>query len=235
MKIAVTIPTYRRLDNKTPFYLNRCLDSIFKQTYSDFKVFLVGDYYDNQAEWEGIVAGRQTKKMWSINLSTPGERDKYKDDKVALWCSGGTKACNYAIDKAIEEGYDYICHMDHDDWWADNHLQLINDCIETNGADFICTKSTYGKGKILLPLGEHRGDRIPFFPFPAGLVNSSSCYNYKTIPLRGEDTMETLGRPIPADAFLWERMYKYMVENQRTGFLINKLTCFHNEEGHTYR
>ena len=129
-RLAITIPTYRRLDNKTPFYLNRCLESIFRQTHLDFKVFLVGDYYDNQSEWERIIARHQTEKMYSINLPTPGERDKYKDDKVALWSSGGTKACNYAIDRAIEEGYDYICHMDHDDWWTDNHLKLISDCIE---------------------------------------------------------------------------------------------------------
>jgi 3-oxoacyl-[acyl-carrier-protein] synthase-3 len=48
-KFSIVIPTYQRKDGSTPFYLKRCLDSIFKQDYSNFKIFIIGDKYENIA------------------------------------------------------------------------------------------------------------------------------------------------------------------------------------------
>lgn len=234
-RLAISIATYRRLDGKTPFYLKRCLDSVFAQTHKDYKVFLVGDYYDNQQEWENIINNYHSDKFYNINLPEPGERNKYKDNKVALWSAGGTKAFNFAIDKALEEGYSYIAHTDHDDTWRNDHLQLISNCIETTGADWVCTRSTYGKGKIILPQGDYKGDMIPFIPFAGGLVNSSTAYNFKTIPIRGRDVFEETGKVIPSDADLWERIGKFIIENKKKSYLVNQISCFHNEEGNTYR
>lgn len=82
-----------------------------------------------------------------------------------------------------------------------------------------------------MPQDTRAGYILPHLPYPGCVINSSTCYNYKTIPLRGNDTNITLGKAIPSDADLWDRMYKYMIENNKKGCLINKLTCFHAEEG----
>lgn len=235
MKIAVTIATYKRSDGKTPFYLKRCLDSVFSQSFRDFKVFLAGDMYDDVREWERLITPYEGSRFYSVNFPTPGEREKYKNDKRALWCTGGTKACNKVIDVALDQEYEYVCHLDHDDYWAVDHLRHINNCIETLGADWVCTRSTYGKGTVVLPQGVYEQRMVPFLPVPGGVINSATCYNYKTIPLRGEDTVETRGIAIPADADLWDRMRKYMEENGKKGYLVNLVTCFHAEEGYTYR
>ena len=48
---------------------------------------------------------------------------------MALWSYGGVNAMNYGVTKSLENGYEYICHLDHDDWWLPNHLFEINKCI----------------------------------------------------------------------------------------------------------
>jgi hypothetical protein len=53
-----------------------------------------------------------------INLDHAKERDRYGSDpdlKVFLWCSGGVHATNVGIQKALSEGFEYVCHLDHDD------------------------------------------------------------------------------------------------------------------------
>ena len=47
MKLAIRILTYQRKDGKTPFFLRRALESIKNQTYKDYKIFLIGDKYDD--------------------------------------------------------------------------------------------------------------------------------------------------------------------------------------------
>jgi glycosyltransferase involved in cell wall biosynthesis len=233
--IAITLSTYKREDGKTPFYLKRCLDSIFAQKYKDFKVFLAGDFYEDGQEWESVIKPYLNEQFCAFNLNTPGERIKYRNNKMALWCSGGTFACNLAIDKALEEGFKYICHIDHDDYWTEDHLYFINKCIKETNADWMCTRSVYGSGGGLLPKMNSNELYIPFLPVGGGLINSSNCYNFQTIPIRGEDTFETRGEIIPADADLWDRINIYMKENNCKGIFINRTTCYHTEEGHNLR
>jgi hypothetical protein len=50
----------------------------------------------------------------------------------------------YGIDIGLELGLEYICHLDHDDYWHPQHLEIINYTIEnTQDASFINTCSTY--------------------------------------------------------------------------------------------
>lgn len=233
--IAITLATYKRSDGKTPFYLKRCLDSIFAQSYKDFKIFLAGDFYEDVQEWESIISSYLSDKFYAFNLDAPGERIKYESNKLALWCSGGTFACNLAIDKALEEGFDYICHIDHDDYWTEDHIFYIDKCIKETGADWICTKSVYGSGGGLLPKVNSNELYIPFLPVGGGLINSASCYNLRTIPIRGEDTFETKGKVIPADANLWDTINPFIKERGLKSLLINRTTCYHTEEGHNLR
>ena len=56
MKFAVTIATYQRKDGKTPELLKRALDSVFNQTHQDFRIFIVGDNYEDTNEFNQIVS-----------------------------------------------------------------------------------------------------------------------------------------------------------------------------------
>jgi glycosyltransferase involved in cell wall biosynthesis len=233
MNIAVIIPTYQRKDGKTPFYLKRALGSVFDQKHIDFKVFLIGDCYDDNKEFELIATQYVGDRLYYINLEKAEERDKYVDNKMVLWSCGGATAFLYGIAKALEQGFDYMCCLDHDDFWSKNHLLVINKVIEETKADWICTKSKYVKR--VLPKNLVQEAVVPFLPIPGGVVKSAVCYNQRTIPLYVRDTFEETGKAIPGDSDLWERMAKYIKEKNLRSYLVNELTCFHMEEGYLLR
>ena len=56
MKLGIVIATYQRKDGTTPFFLQKALDSIFSQTYQNFKIFLIGDKYEDNEEFVNIIS-----------------------------------------------------------------------------------------------------------------------------------------------------------------------------------
>jgi len=134
MTFSIVIATYQRKNGSTPFYLKRAIDSVFSQTYKNFKIIIIGDRYEDNDEFNKICSQYDEQKIYYENLPVAAERDKY-NDKWLVWKYGGTKSYNYGIEKAIQMGYDYICHLDHDDEWYPNHLSSLYDAIiKTNYA-----------------------------------------------------------------------------------------------------
>jgi len=229
---AIIIPTFQRSDGKTPAYLRRALASLLHQTHTDFKVYLIGDKYENNEEFINIAKGFPGELMYFENLSNAVEREKYANNKEALWCSGGVNATNYGIQKAISENLQYVCLLDHDDYWAPNHLAILNGIIRTNKVDWICTKTSVGNG-VFFPKNINSRDRlVNFLPLPCGVIKSSVCYNVSTIPIFPRDVFEETGIAIPADADLWKRSAEYIQKNNLKSFYINEHTCIHDTEGY---
>jgi glycosyltransferase involved in cell wall biosynthesis len=230
-KLAIVISTYKREDGKSPFYLNRALDSIKKQTYQNFKIFLIGDKYENPKEIEEIINNLNLNSLYFENLPFAKEREKYTGNQ--LWSYGGVNAINHGIRKSLNEGFELICHLDHDDWWENNHLELINECINLTNSDWICTKSTYTNPNNVLPKMFNNELHINFLPRFAGLIHSSVCMNFKKIPLLYRDIFDETGSVgLPSDADLWERCREFIIKNNLKSTLINKITCHHDEEGY---
>ena len=230
MKLAISIATYRRADNTTPFYLKRALDSIFNQTYSNFKIFLIGDRYENLTEINNLISHYPSSKLNFKNLPTANERDNYSDKK-AVWSYGGTNAINHSIKAAQAEGFQYICHLDHDDHWKPNHLAEINNCIIRTGADWMCTKSTHITPIRILPDFYSQSKFVEGYPISSKLIHSSVCMNFKKIPLLYRDLFAETGKVwLPADADLWERSRDFIKKNNLKSYYINEFTCYHDEE-----
>jgi glycosyltransferase involved in cell wall biosynthesis len=233
MKFGIVISTYKRKDGKTPFYLNRTLNSILNQTYSNYKVFLIGDKYDDLNEFYHFGEKFNTSNFYSENLFVAIERDKYteKIDRTKLWCAGGCYASNYGIDLALNDNIEYICRLDHDDWWENKHLENFKFLIDNFEADWMCSKSTYVKG--VLPNINSEEQIIKYLPTPYRLVKSSTCVNQKTIPIRSRDVFAKTGNVVPGDADLWDRMATYIHKNNLNSYLFNEITCNHTEEGYS--
>lgn len=230
MKFAVVITTYQRKDGSSPIVLKRAIDSIFNQDYKNFKIYIIGDKYENNEEFESIMNFYSLDKLIFENLPEAKERDKYKD-KWLIWSYAGCHANNYGIQKAVDDGFEYICHLDHDDEWYPNHLSSLKNAIDKTNSLWLCTKSEYVGGRILPNV--HGEELIPILPIPQGLIHSSTCINFKKIPLRCRNIYEETGKlGLPGDADLWERMAKYLKDNNQTGCLVNKITCKHIEEGY---
>ena len=59
------------------------------------------------------------------------------------------------------------------------------------------------------------------------------CMNLKLIPLRYRDIYAETGEiGLPGDADMWARVRDYLSSIGQNGYLINKITCKHLEEGY---
>ena len=103
MKLGIVIATYQRKDGSTPKYLTRALDSVFNQTYKNFKIYLIGDRYEDNEEINNIVSKYDSSRLEFKNLSIAKERDFY-DNKNALWSYGGVNAINIGVGLCLSEG-----------------------------------------------------------------------------------------------------------------------------------
>jgi len=230
-KFAIITPTYKRPDGKSPFYVNRALNSILEQEYKNYKVFLIGDDYTDHDEFDSFGEGFSDENFYKENLPKAVERDEYTNKEI-IWKYGGCNATNYGIDLALQENIDYICMLDHDDKWKSNHLKNFNELIETHNPPWMCSRSTYLKGTI--PNTKETDKFISFIPRPASLVKSSVCINQKIIPIRIRNVYKEIGKVgRSGDSDLWERVSHYMTQNKLKGYLVNEVTCYHDEEGYS--
>ena len=129
-KFAVVMSTYVRPDGRTEGHLTRAFDSLLSQTHEDWKLFLTGDKFEDQELFDKMVAKIPKDKISAVNRPFAPERDKYPARSHKLWCSGGLSGTNFAIESALEEGYEYVCFLDHDDFWHEEHLNCFNEILK---------------------------------------------------------------------------------------------------------
>jgi glycosyltransferase involved in cell wall biosynthesis len=230
MKIGIVIPTYQKIDGTTPSLLARALKSIQRQTHTDYKVFLIGDKYENDNEFVQLATRIiDTDKIYYENLVTAVEREKYPVGSHQLWCAGGVNATNWGIEKSTSEDINCICHLDHDDYWEPNHLEIINKVLEERDAAFVYTCSTHVNNKILPRVTLDDSISISL-PKQSALIHSSVCMDFNKIPIRYRDNFSEIGNPYPADADMWIRVNEYISNKNLNSFLIHSLTCNHPTE-----
>ena len=220
--------TYRKGNDLS--YLEKSIGSLFSQTHLDFKLYLIGDRFEGEEDLLNIISKFDNKKIHFKNLEVAKERDFY-EDKNALWLYGGVNAFNEGIEISLAEGNNYICHLDHDDYWDPNHLELINKCIIETCSDWVCTKAKYVRNETfvidtILPIVESDDEFISFLPIPHGVVHSSVCVNFKNIPLRYRDIYNETGNlGLPSDADLLQRCSDFITLNNLKSTLVNRITC----------
>ena len=235
MKIAVLTNTYQRGDGSTPSVLKRAIESLKAQTHTDYKLFLIGDHYTDQKEFDSFKSFLPNKKYYMENLPFSPERERYKNPSKELWAGGGTNAINYAINKALEQGFQYVALLDHDDIWYPNHLELINKAIEITSSPFIITKGIYTNPKkrtSTIPSKQaynelsinpnsyyHITSEIkayPFIPVQCLFMKLSVCMDISRINLRFRDVFYETGKIEAGDADLWNRIGKLMYSSIKT-------------------
>ena len=228
MKLAINISTYQRKDGRTRDFLSRTLTSIKNQKHKDYKVFLIGDKYEDKDEFIEIATSiLDTSQIYYENLPFALEREKYSDPEK-LWSSGGTYSTNYAITKALEEGFDWVCHVDHDDIWTENHLLNFSNAIDSQEDDlvFLASRCNY-LNKYIVPVYSRPGI---FYPTASDLAHSSVCINFSKIPLRYRDVYSETGRVYASDADLWERTTSYIKNNGLKAILLGEPTLIYDKQ-----
>lgn len=216
-KIAVVTATYRKLDGSTRDQLSRALKSVRNQTYGNWKMFLIGDEYDDNDELMELSRIIPEDKLYVENLPEAVERRKY--DYSMLWCVGGTNANVTGIKKALEEGFDYVCILNHDDEFLPEHLQTIAECILNTCAHFIVTKCGD------LPDVEPTDKYTRFWPGQCKLFISAACTDFRYYGMLPRNAVEYRGNFYPSDADLWDRINEFMIERGEHGIFVNETTC----------
>lgn len=118
MRFSIIVPIYNKQD-----YLLTCIESIQKQTYSDFECILVDD-----GSWDH--SGQIAKE-----ISVKDNRFKYIYKK-----NGGlVSARKTGIEHAKGE---YIINIDADDFVKNDFLERINNEVEKHKPDTICFQYT---------------------------------------------------------------------------------------------
>jgi glycosyltransferase involved in cell wall biosynthesis len=227
MKFGIVIATYQRADGKTPFFLSRALRSINRQSHRDFQVFLIGDKYEDDSEFRSLSS--IVPDIYAENLEIAAERERYPEGGHALWATGGLNAMNRAVEVGLGMGIRYFCHLDHDDYWAPDHLANFNSSLSKEEKPFLVSYSTSPVFNSVLP--NWKEDEI--LPIPRGMTHSSTCVDFSFFSERYRDSYLETGEIYPADADLWRRLSETMTRLDIKGKMIKKLTCFHDDEGYS--
>lgn len=109
--ISIIIPTYNGEK-----HISKCIDSILKQTYSNFELIVVND--GSTDETERVIR-------------------QIEDSRIKLYSianHGVSYARNYGIDKAKGK---FILFVDDDDYIAPNTLEILENKAMTTNADII--------------------------------------------------------------------------------------------------
>jgi glycosyltransferase involved in cell wall biosynthesis len=186
-KVCVIIPTYFRKNGNTKELLSRALRNLESQTYKNFKLFLIGDHYDNNDEFEEI------SKSYKKDIFYKNNEEHYRSynfpNKHTYWAIGGGLALKTGIEKAIEEKFDYYLHLDDDDLWRENHIQVVVEHVKKFPlAEFILTKAKY-KDTFLPQTEEKNVFYNNYIPKGEDSVHASHVYK---LPLMGDVVLDII-------------------------------------------
>ena len=109
--ISVIVPVYN-----AEKYLNRCIDSVLAQTYTNFELLLIND---GSKDRSGEICDEYAKKDNRIRVFHKGN-------------AGVSKARNLGLDNAKGE---WVTFIDSDDWVREDFLQKRLDLALKEGAD----------------------------------------------------------------------------------------------------
>jgi glycosyltransferase involved in cell wall biosynthesis len=112
-KISVIVPVY-----KAEKYIHRCIDSILKQTFTDFEVLLIDD---GSPDKSGEICNDYAQKDSRVRVF-------HKEN------GGVSSARQCGLDNAIGQ---YIIHVDPDDWIESNMLNDLLDKANASNADMV--------------------------------------------------------------------------------------------------
>jgi len=122
VKVSICIPSYKQVS-----FLKRCLDSIEKQTYSNYEIIISDDSPNDEIE----VLIQEYAHLPII----------YRQNRIAL---GSPENWNNAINMASGE---YIKIMHHDDWFATTtSLEKFVKALDENTEAFFAFSACIDKG-----------------------------------------------------------------------------------------
>ncbi|WP_088070502.1 glycosyltransferase family 2 protein [Gottfriedia luciferensis] len=185
-KISIIVPVY-----KVERYINKCVDSILSQTFTDFELILVDDGSPDRC---GIICDEYANKDERVKV-------------IHKQNGGQASARNMALD--IARG-DYIGFVDSDDWIEPDMYELLYAISIENDCDIVnCTGIVHFEDKTIIksshPLTIHnrsqamkaifegelydevvwskliKRELLENLRFPEGIMYEDTAFTYKLI------------------------------------------------------
>lgn len=203
---AIVTATYRRKDGTTPMLLSETIDAVLRQTYTNWKWFIIGDYYDDEPEIQALmnekIPEKIREKVVFYNMPEPGERGKV--DPSVMWNVGGRGAMNVGVEMLKEYGLKWYVHLDDDDPWEAHHLNTLYHGIKSNPkVNFVFTQAKH-KAAVPLPF---TGDNVFIQNSPASpyaCIHSTWCLNIEEFDMNYNPNNFS----DPADAFFLSELHQ---------------------------
>ena len=214
--ISIIIPIFN-----TELYLDECIDSILKQTYTDWECILVND---GSTDKSGEICDTWAKKDQRLNV-------------IHQTNQGVSSARNKGIQYAKGE---YIYFLDSDDRIAINCLELLyKQAIQYNNPDIVCANiKTFGISTIHFPFPteisyinnnqsiqqsyyNHEWYEMPFNKLiKKDFIIKNCIYFYNGI--RHEDTLWSFTTALYADSILLIPNLTYFYRIHNNSFITSR-------------
>lgn len=133
-KISIIMPTYMGSE-----YLKEVsIPSVIKQTYTNWELVVVGDGTTDNTQ--DVVNSFNDSRIKYENMQRPDYKTIVGADSgnigSSFWNIAGVFAVNRGLDLC---NGDYIAHLDQDDYWTSNHLEITTNYLENNDTDLVYT------------------------------------------------------------------------------------------------
>lgn len=210
--ITVVVPVY-----KVEKYLNRCVESILNQTYTDFELLLVDDGSPDNC---GKICDEYSKKDCRVF--------------VIHQKNGGLSAArNTGINWFYEKGRsDYITFVDSDDWLHPEYLRiLMNGITENNVKISVCN---YKRVIAEIPHESYNNFNFELTSPEDFLVNHFWQYNYAWGKLYHKDVFDDVRYPVGKNFEDTFTTYKVLHKCEKIAYTELQLYYYlRNEQGIT--
>lgn len=194
---GVRIQTYNRQKPK-PIrdYVEEAIDCVNRQTYKNWKIFLIGDCYEPREEFKEFAKFAPPDKIVAVNMHRAPEREIHTG--YNLWCCGGITAFNFSLDLMTELGITHCANFDDDDIWFPRHLEFH---ARTYDADpqcvMVCSHGHYKIANNVLP-------KTPLTSIAANSCNCACSWDIVRMPLRARNCIqETAWKKDCWDYWFW--------------------------------
>jgi predicted O-methyltransferase YrrM/acetyltransferase-like isoleucine patch superfamily enzyme len=219
---AIVMSTYQRSNGKTKELISKTLESLNAQEYTGWKLFLIGDNYENAHEFKQFSKLIDPSKITYLNYPFANERETIQD-KSMLWRLGGARAVNLGLKAVRQEGFIYHCHLDDDEIWKPDHLQTLYQAYTSfPEASFVYTRCWY-EGRDFpseqVALGYNN-----LLPRSSKLVHSTASWRLDKIPLFYTEPINGQAYNYAADAMMWELIRVYCEQKGLKTVFVPKTT-----------
>lgn len=240
---GILVKTYKRKSVDNSKIVSRALLSILNQTYKNYKVFFIGDRYEDEKEFLELSALIPKDKIVAYNHDVALERESSSLRGENLWVCAGINTTRLGVRMMRQHGITHYARLDDDDFWKPNHLEVLSKGYnEFPEAVFVYTKSLFSNSRKQVPIGEIKrvlpSENVKLgynnlIPRSARVVQSSTSWRLDKVSILPRYPHEQM-KVFPADADMWDRFSNLCSHANLKVLHIPEVTVVKDFEGHIF-